>query len=529
MMLGDSNGDTNETTKVENKSQVNSCIENDTEPVKAHRFDFFYGNREARALAINHVAQGFFLIGGVYISTAILGLAFTTGDCANIPAAQCKVWGLKPSSLLSTMVSISAFVSALCMPFIGVIVDRTDYRRCIAFSAGMLTCFCNFLEIFISEKNYQFVIIVHIITPIVSLLHQMSIFAYFYEITDKATLLTKYLSMFQGFRQVAMLVSVLFVLVLSNVWPGIQTGTIQADVLTARMAQIFITIVSFICICLTFYKGLETRRAVAPLPPGSNIYTVGFTQLYHTLIKITKKLPAVKWYLVACACYGSLLGSTVAIAITYLKFYLKFGLTKIAISTVIYLLASVVGVSFVPFLTNSIGIYRSLQLVVFSIMTVWGFIGLLNGPEHGNYFFIYAFLWGFFAGMIIPVGRALFLRITPRGQETELMGIFLFCVNGFVWLPPLIMTVINESGLSFRFIMPLLGSFDVIALVALAMMGDFDAAKEAAEKVSMENLAEINHDLEVSKVDVKSEGPYDDTSKEDGQKTNGNGIDNGSS
>jgi len=542
MMQSDiSNRDNNETTEVENESQVKSCLDNEEDPVKAHRFDYFHGNREARALAINHIAQGFFLIGGVYISTAILGLAFTTGECAGKPPAQCTVWGLKPSSLLSTMTSISAFVSALCMPFIGVIVDRTDYRRCIAFCAGMGTCFLNFLEVFISERTYQFVIIVHIITPIVSLLHQMSIFAYFYEITTKSNILTKYLSIFQGWRQAAMLICVLFVLMLSNVWPGLESGTIHADVVTARIAQSFITIVSFICVVLTFYKGLEPRKAVAPLPPGSSIYTIGFIQLYHTLIKITDELPAVKWYLVACAFYGSLLGSTVAIAITYLKFFLKFSLNKIAISTILYLVASVCGATFVPFLSNAIGIYRSLQLVVFSIMTVWGFVGLLKGPEHANYFFIFAFLWGFCAGMIIPVGRALFVRITPRGQETELMGTFLFFINGFVWIPPMIMTVINQAGVSFRYIMPLLGIFDLVALIALALMGDFDAAKEAADRASMENLTGSTVDLEGNKVDVKSESaPVGDASKETGEKDlptvselddhkmNGNGADSGS-
>lgn len=511
MMKGDSNGVDHEKMKPVN-SATNSILDSGPDPVKAHRFDYFHGNREARALAINHIAQGFFLIGGVYISTAILGLAYTAGDCATLPPQECTVWGLKPSSLLSTMTSISAFVSALCMPFIGVIVDHTDYRRCIAFCSGMITVGLNFIEIFISAKTYQIIIIVHIITPVVSLLHQMSIFAYFYEITNKSHVLTKYLSIFQGWRQISMLVCVLFVLLLSNVWPGLEPGTIQADVVTARIAQTFITITSFISICLTYYKGLQSRKAVAPVPPGSNIYTLGFTQLYRTLIKITKQLPAVRWYLIACAFYGSLLGSTVAIAITYLKFYLKFSLSKIAISTVVYLLASVGGATVVPFMTSKFGILKTLQAVVFCIMAVWGLVGCLEGPQHGNYFFICAFCWGFFAGMIIPVGRALFLRITPRGQETELMGIFLFFINGFVWLPPLIMTVINEQGLSFRFIMPILGLFDLVALVALFLMGDFEIAREAADKVSMENLTEVK-DVEEN----KGEAIMDDTSKENNE------------
>lgn len=513
MMKGDANGGDHETMKPVNNSMTSS-LDNEPDPVKAHRFDYFHGNREARALAINHIAQGFFLIGGVYISTAILGLAYTVGDCATLPPPECTVWGLKPSSLLSTMTSISAFVSALCMPFIGVIVDHTDYRRCIAFCSGMITVGLNFIEIFISAQTYQVIIIVHIITPVVSLLHQMSIFAYFYEITNKSHVLTKYLSIFQGWRQLSMLVCVLFVLLLSKFWPGITPGTIQADVVTARIAQTFITIISFISICLTYYKGLQSRKAVAPVPPGSNIYTLGFTQLYRTLMKITKQLPAVRWYLIACAFYGSLLGSTVAVAITYLKFYLKFSLSKIAISTVVYLLASVGGATVVPFITSKIGILRTLQLIVFCIMVVWGLVGILEGPQQGNWFFLCAFAWGFFGGMIIPVGRALFLRITPRGQETELMGIFLFFINGFVWLPPLIMTVINEQGLSFRYIMPILGVFDFVALILLFLIGDFETAREAADKISIENMTGAN-DLEGNKGEAKGElTPMDDTSKE---------------
>jgi len=508
-------GDTQDTLNVLDDSQGEETrLHKDTDNQKSNSCDLFDGNREARALAINHVAQGFFLIGGVYISTAILGLAYSVGDCATLPA-DCRIWGLKPSSLLSTMTSISSFFSALCMPFIGAIVDHTDYRRCIAFCAGMFAVGLNFIEIFVSEKTFYVVIICHIITPVVSLLHQMSIFAYFYELTDKGNTLTKYLSIFQGIRQISMLTCVLVVLLLANVWPGITPGTVEELVVTARIAQVFITTVSFISMILTFYKGIESRKATSKVPEGGSIFTLGFVQLYGTLKRITKSLPAVKWYLVACAFYGSLLGSTVAIAITYLRFYLGFGLHKIAISTIVYLVASVFGASIVPILSSKIGLFRSLQFVVFCIMVVWGFIGLLAGPEHGNYFFIYAFLWGFFAGMIIPTGRALFLRITPRGQETELMGIFLLFINGFVWVPPLIMTLINEAGMSFRYIMPILGSFDLFALIALFNMGDFDKAREAADKISIErsSITFANHDMEGDAGEMQSYStPIDDKS-----------------
>merc|ERR1711862_420106 len=105
---------------------------------------------------------------------------------------------------------------------------------------------------------------------------------------------------------------------------------------------------------------------------------------------------------------------------------------------------------------------------------------------------------------------------TPRGQETELMGIFLFFINGFVWLPPIIVTVINEAGLTFRFIMPVLGLFDFVALIALCCMGDFEKAKEAAEKISNERMiAEANTDVE-GLSDVKNEStPIDDNKSTD--------------
>lgn len=48
-------------------------------------------------------------------------------------------------------------------------------------------------------------------------------------------------------------------------------------------------------------------------------------------------------------------------------------------------------------------------------------------------------------GWYYPTEALTFSSLTPKGQESELSGFFLYCGEIMSWLPPLIFTFINES------------------------------------------------------------------------------------
>merc|ERR1712045_849954 len=62
--------------------------------------------------------------------------------------------------------------------------------------------------------------------------------------------------------------------------------------------------------------------------------------------------------------------------------------------------------------------------------------------------FIYAVVWGILLGWFYPAELLIFSMIMPKDQEAELSGFFIYCTQILGWLPPLVFTVMNESGIN---------------------------------------------------------------------------------
>ena len=77
--------------------------------------------------------------------------------------------------------------------------------------------------------------------------------------------------------------------------------------------------------------------------------------------------------------------------------------------------------------------------------------------------------------------------IIPKGQDAELMGMYLFAGQALVWLPPLVFTAMNKAGVSIRIGMLSLLLFWNIAIVLLQCMGSYDEAVREANKVVLDS------------------------------------------
>jgi MFS-type transporter involved in bile tolerance (Atg22 family) len=64
--------------------------------------------------------------------------------------------------------------------------------------------------------------------------------------------------------------------------------------------------------------------------------------------------------------------------------------------------------------------------------------------------------------------------ICPVGQEAELSGFFVFSSNILVWLPPLIFTAMNESGISMQWGLMSLVIFFAFGIGLLSFMDKWE-------------------------------------------------------
>ena len=85
-----------------------------------------------------------------------------------------------------------------------------------------------------------------------------------------------------------------------------------------------------------------------------------------------------------------------------------------------------------------------INLVVFIAVNFVSFL-LLGNPANKNLIWVFGAFWGFLLGWFYPTELNIFSSLMPTGQEAELAGLFVYCSQILVWLPPFVFTLFNES------------------------------------------------------------------------------------
>jgi MFS-type transporter involved in bile tolerance (Atg22 family) len=123
----------------------------------------FEGNKQALGWALDSIATTIAFVGaGAFLATALIKIAKDEAGCqieklpgeSKLPDCNEKVYGLKPSSLLSTFATVLGLVAAISMPLAGAIVDYTSHRRGMGRFMASIFCLSLFPTIFVSRQNW---------------------------------------------------------------------------------------------------------------------------------------------------------------------------------------------------------------------------------------------------------------------------------------------------------------------------------------------------------------------------------------
>ena len=158
---------------------------------------------------------------------------------------------------------------------------------------------------------------------------------------------------------------------------------------------------------------------------------------------------------------------------------MQFKATESAIAILIILLGFIPGGYLSQFVTKKTDPIKSVifSLIVLVIATSL-FSIFLVGPNQQLETYIITFLFGIGSGWNWTCARLLASTIIPKGQDAELMALFLFAGQILTWIPPLIFTVQNESGISQRVGVATLNIYFVLALVFYYLVGGYSKARE---------------------------------------------------
>jgi UMF1 family MFS transporter len=447
----------------------------------------FNGNRQALAWALDGIGRAVQFIGaGAFLATALLRIAKEAAGCATeppegetvIPDCDETIYGMKPSSLLTSYTMIVGVSSACFLPLMGAIVDYTPHRLLVGQISSLIFTALIFPQIFLNEDNFFAMAIIQVIISFVGWAQTAVTYAYLPELTDDELVLNEYTKSFTIASFLSMVVY------LGVVIGGVSlAGRGDDDLLTSKVGVSVAFVVNMFLLPAAWGLLFDKRDRMHELPSDRSLWTAGFIQLFHTGMHICKNYRALKWFYLSIAMSDAGLQALATIAITYLTDQLQFSARENGIAIMIMLLGSIPGAMISSRVTRKFDpIKSSMAALVLLIITTALFAIFLTGPDQYLGTYILAFLWGVGTGWKWTCDRLVASSIIPDGQDAELMGLFLFSGQCLSWIPPLVFTAINEAGVSQRIGVASLDVYFVLAMVCYLFMGGYARAREEVSR-----------------------------------------------
>lgn len=382
-----------------------------------------------------------------------------------------KVYGFRPSSLITNIAIVSGILAAIANPIIGAVVDHTDYRHEVGFYSCIAIVTIQAIQIYTVSSTW---FPMAILQAVAAFLYQIVItttYAYFPELSSEVgeklvQNISPKLTMLQFGTQGIFLVIVI----------GISMGISADDVLTAQISQG----INVLCLILTFGYGwnkfLPKVEAKRVLPNGQSLWTAGFTQIFHTAKHINSHYKrSIRWFLIALAFAEAGASAFAVCSITFLNEVLNMTGTETGIVFLIVLVFVVPGAKLSELVvkkTNYNTCWR-LNMIYFSVTTVVG-VSIMQDPNDKVKAYVMGIFWGIALGWFYATQNGFFAVLVPQEQAAEMAGIYNFCSLILAWLPPLVFSALNENGIPLNYgVMHLVGFF-VIAVGFLSLMPSWE-------------------------------------------------------
>ena len=265
----------------------------------------YQGNGEALGWALDGAARSIQFIGaGAFLSTALLRLAKEAAGCETEPPPgetvipQCNetVYGIKPSSLLTTYTMVVGIASSAMLPLLGAIIDYTKHRLVVGRITSFVFTICIFPTIFLNEDNWFAIAILQVVISFVGWAQTSITYAYLPELTDDELLLGHWTKSFTIWQFIAM------VLYLAAVIGGVTAvGKGDDDIHTSQVSMIVAFTANAIILPVVWGSLFQQRQPLHELPENKSLWTMGFIQLWDTSKHIAKNYRSLKWFYVSIA------------------------------------------------------------------------------------------------------------------------------------------------------------------------------------------------------------------------------------
>lgn len=412
---------------------------------------------ETRHLYWIAVGRSSIFISFIFLSVGVLQLAIRESERGRDACREStdddegcggRVYGMRPTSLLSNMATIGGLATVIFMPYAGAVVEFSPKRREFMIWIVVVLVVVNALQAFLFYWSWfpLFLLQAVVATAGVYAL-SMCYWAYITEqvvLNDEDGLHNLYgVVAAARFWDTFGMLSFMIVVVIIQIAIGL--GGVDA----ARVSQVLCAICGGVGCGHAIY--LSPRAAVHTKEDGVSLWVAGFKKLVGTLRDIRQKYPELFKFIVMEAFTGSATSSFATLAVTYLSFELEMSAVAVSGFILVLLLFMVPAVFIQQAVTRMVGLRVSLLIALgMTVFTTVLFVGILAGPQHKQLAWIFTVPFGIFVGWIYPAESALFTALIPGGEELQFWGINLFASAILTWFPPLVFTILDEVTGSLR-------------------------------------------------------------------------------
>eukprot|EP00547_Thalassionema_nitzschioides_P008152 CAMPEP_0194228652 /NCGR_PEP_ID=MMETSP0156-20130528/43481_1 /TAXON_ID=33649 /ORGANISM="Thalassionema nitzschioides, Strain L26-B" /LENGTH=727 /DNA_ID=CAMNT_0038961171 /DNA_START=36 /DNA_END=2220 /DNA_ORIENTATION=- len=446
---------------------------------------------EATGWSMDATARGPVNQAGTYFGACLLTLASAQAGCNGMVCGEDnRIYGMKPSSLLTTVTAVVSVVAALVMPLTGAVVDHSSHRKTIGVATAIAVLIATGAQIGISESNWFVILCLEAVGGFSLIVHTTSVFSYMPDLSLVESQIVKYST---GFHIRRYTVSGIFTAActLYSFLSKVDGDRIGNQIRLCRFAASFSFSIAVVLFGYAWIFCFRKRPPSRKKPAEKSLMAIGFSSVSKTFGRIfscVSKYRALKWLMISMLFSPeSGAGTVLSIATTFLTVYLRMKALQLSITVFIMFVAQIPGSIIGKLLCNRFNPFVSYRASLAAFAVSAAITVVVLNPERIWLVYVLSGIWGCAFGCFYSTQRVLFCKLIPSGKQFEFMGFFAFFGNLLSWLPPILFTILNEQGVSMKIGFSLLPAFSFVSLFFSLFMGSYSDAVEAAAVMEEES------------------------------------------
>lgn len=350
--------------------------------------------------------------------------------------------GLSAGSLPFYLTSFATILSAVILPIVGAMVDRSPRKKVhMAGFAWAGAFFCGLL-FFMQGDNWQLAAFAIIMSSVLAGCSLVSYYAILCDIsTEEERDHVSSRGWAFGYLGGGILLLLNLVIVLGHDAIGLGTElAVRISLLSAAVWWAGFTIIPFL--------RLRNRDPIAPVDAEGNLWQRSFGQLFATLREL-RQYPMTLTFLLAYVFYNDGIQTVIYAASTYGSKELKFGESVLIATILLIQFVAFGGALYFGRLAAKYGAYRAILWGTFAWMGIV-VVAMFLPEKNIALFLAVGVAIGVVLGGTQALSRSFFSLLIPRGREGEYFALYNAFERGTSWFGVLLFGVVFQLSGSYR-------------------------------------------------------------------------------